>query len=136
MPARPDIRDEVPARRAGGGRCRDRGADDVEDLDVGVTRVHQLLSGAGPVDAVTNQARLYRRLFSCWGWGGSDVAVHVDPRAGRDIRPFEELQPAGDDVLVFHFSAYAPRLAAQLERPQRKLLVSHNITPARWFWEY
>ncbi len=43
--------------------------------------VHQLLSGAGPVDAVTNQARAYRRLFREWGWGGRDHAVHVDPRA-------------------------------------------------------
>ena len=39
-------------------------------------------------------------------------------------------------MLLFHYSAYAPRLAAQLERPQRKLLISHNITPAQWFWEY
>jgi glycosyltransferase involved in cell wall biosynthesis len=98
--------------------------------------VHQLLSGAGPVDAVTNQARAYRRLFSQWGWGGGDHAVYVDPRAGRDFGPLDHLAPAPDDVLLFHYSAYAPRLAAQLERPQRKLLVSHNVTPAEWFWDY
>ena len=98
--------------------------------------VHQLLSGAGPVDAVTNQARAYRRLFREWGWGGGDHAVHVDPRAGRDFSPLAKLAPGPDDVLLFHYSAYAPRLAEQLERPQRKLLISHNITPARWFWEY
>jgi len=97
-------------------------------------RVHQLLSGAGPVDAVTNQARAYRACFAGWGWGGGDHAVHVDPRAGRDFRPLDALDPAPDDVLVFHYSAYAPRLADQLERPQRKLLVFHNVTPARWFW--
>ena len=99
-------------------------------------KVHQLLSGAGPVDAVTNQARAYRRLFDRWGWGGGDHAVYVDPRAGGDFAPLEKLAPECDDVLLFHYSAYAPRLAAQLDRPQRKLLVSHNITPARWFWEY
>jgi glycosyltransferase involved in cell wall biosynthesis len=98
--------------------------------------VHQLLSGAGPVDAVTNQARAYRRLFDSWGWGGGDHAVHVDPRAGRDFAPLARLRPADRDVLLFHYSAYAPRLAEQLDRPQPKLLVSHNITPARWFWEY
>lgn len=98
--------------------------------------VHQLLSGAGPVDAVTNQARAYRRLFAEWGWGGGDHAVHVDPRVGRDVRPIDKLDPAPEDVLLFHYSAYAPRLAGWLERPNPKLLVSHNITPARWFWEY
>jgi glycosyltransferase involved in cell wall biosynthesis len=85
---------------------------------------------------VTNQARTYRRLFGEWGWGGSDHAVHVDPRAGRDFAALAKLDPGPDDVLLFHYSAYAPRLADQLSRPQRKLLVSHNITPARWFWEY
>lgn len=62
--------------------------------------------------------------------------MHVDPRAGKDFAPLAKLSPGPDDVLLFHYSAYAPRLAAQLSRPQRKLLVSHNITPARWFWEY
>ena len=99
-------------------------------------KVHQLLSGAGPVDAVTGQARAYRERFEAWGWGGGDHAVHVDPRAGRDFRPLSALRPDPDDVLLFHFSAYAPRLAEQLDRPQRKLLVSHNITPARWFWNH
>ena len=99
-------------------------------------RVHQLLSGAGPVDAVSNQARAYRRLFAEWGWAGGDHAVHVDPRAARDFAPLAALEPGRGDVLVFHYSAYAPRLAEQLDRPQPKLLVSHNITPARWFWEH
>lgn len=98
--------------------------------------VHQLLSGAGPVDAVTAQARAYRERFDAWGWGGADHAVYVDPRAGRGFRPLHALDPADDDVLLLHFSAYAPRLADQLARPQRKLLVSHNITPARWFWAH
>ena len=62
--------------------------------------------------------------------------MHVDPRAGKDFAPLAKLAPAADDVLLFHYSAYAPRLADQLARPQRKLLISHNITPARWFWEY
>ena len=98
-------------------------------------RVHQLLSGAGPVDAVTNQARACRRLFTEWGWGGGDHAVHVDPRAGRDFAGLGKLSPGPDDVLLFHFSAYAPKLAEWLDRPQPKLLISHNITPARWFWD-
>jgi glycosyltransferase involved in cell wall biosynthesis len=88
------------------------------------------------VDAVTNQARTFRRLFGEWGWGGSDHAVHVDPRVGKDFAPLAKLDPGPSDVLLFHYSAYAPRLADQLVRPQSKLLISHNITPAKWFWEY
>ena len=98
--------------------------------------VHQLLSGAGPVDAVTNQARAYRRLFGEWGWGGSDFAGAIDPRVGSDFAPLARARPAAGDLLLFHYSAYAPKLERFLALPQRKVLVSHNITPAHWFWDF
>lgn len=97
--------------------------------------VHQILSGAGPHDAVTNQARAFRRLFGEWGWGGGDHAVHIDPRV-RDVAPLRGLDAAPDDILLVHYSAYAPRLRRVLEMPQRTVLLSHNVTPARWFWDY
>lgn len=98
--------------------------------------VHQILSGAGPVDAVTSQARAFRRLFREYGWGGTDVAWHIDPRVAAHVHPLKTLQPRPDDLLLIHYSAYAPRLRALIEAPQRKVLLSHNVTPARWFWDY
>jgi len=98
--------------------------------------VHQVLSGAGPHDAVSNQARAFRALFQEWSWGGADVAAGIDPRVGRVFAPLAALDPAPGDTLLLHYSAYAPRLRAVLERPQRKVLLSHNVTPARWFWDY
>jgi glycosyltransferase involved in cell wall biosynthesis len=98
--------------------------------------VHQVLSGAGPVDAVTAQALAYRRLFTQWGWGGRDHAVSIDSRVGTGIRPFKALEPAPDDVLLLHYSAYAPKLRTLLELPNPKLMQYHNVTPARWFWGY
>ncbi len=98
--------------------------------------VHQVLSGAGPHDAVSNQARAFRALFAEWGWGGADVAAGIDPRVGRAFSPLGALAPAPGDTLLIHYSAYAPRLRAVLDRPQRKVLLSHNVTPARWFWDY
>ena len=97
--------------------------------------VHQVLSGAGPVDAVTNQALRWRARFSGWGWGGGDVAVHIDPRMDGRVRPLGALRPAPGDVVLLHFSAYAPKLASVLDGPARTLLLSHNVTPARWFWD-
>jgi glycosyltransferase involved in cell wall biosynthesis len=101
--------------------------------------VHQVLSGAGPVDAVTSQARAFRALFGSWGWGGDDVAVHIDPRMSGEVKSWRTLLGGGlgaDDTLLFHYSAYAPRLRHLLGLPQRKILLSHNVTPARWFWDY
>jgi glycosyltransferase involved in cell wall biosynthesis len=98
--------------------------------------VHQVLSGAGPYDAVTTQALAFRDLFKGWGWGGGDVAAEIDPRIGDRIAPLRTLHARDRDVLLVHYSAYAPKLRGVLELPQRKLLISHNITPARWFWDH
>jgi glycosyltransferase involved in cell wall biosynthesis len=98
--------------------------------------VHQLLSGAGPVDAVTGQAREYRRLFGRWGWGGEDRAAYLAPGLDGAVRPLAGFHPAPGDVLLLHYSAYAPKLQALLELPNPKLLVSHNVTPARYLWDH
>ena len=98
--------------------------------------VHQVLSGAGPYDAVTTQALMFRDLFAGWGWGGRDVAAEIDPRIGDRVAPLRTLHARDNDVLLVHYSAYAPKLRGVLELPQRKLLISHNITPARWFWDH
>jgi glycosyltransferase involved in cell wall biosynthesis len=94
-----------------------------------------VLSGAGPVDAVSRQALAFRERFAAWGWGGRDVAAFIDPRA-KGFEPLRALRPATHDVLLIHYSAYAPRLRAVLELPNRKLLLSHNVTPARWLWDH
>jgi glycosyltransferase involved in cell wall biosynthesis len=99
-------------------------------------QVHQVLSGAGPVDAVTTQALRWRERFTAWGWGGRDVAVHIDPRMNGDVRPLKELRPEPRDVLLIHYSAYAPKVRALLDLPNPTLLLSHNVTPARWFWDF
>ena len=101
-----------------------------------MTTVHQVLSGAGPVDAVTAQALAWRSRFASWGWGGMDVAAHIDPRMDGAVAPLRSFAPAPEDVVLIHFSAYAPRLRAVLDLPNRKVLLSHNVTPARWLWDH
>jgi glycosyltransferase involved in cell wall biosynthesis len=97
--------------------------------------VWQVLSGAGPVDAVSRQALAFRARFRGWGWGGRDVAAFIDPRA-KGFDPLRSLDPAPGDTLLIHYSAYAPRLRSVLDLPNRKLLLSHNVTPARWLWDH
>ncbi|MDQ3677164.1 MAG: glycosyltransferase family 4 protein [Actinomycetota bacterium] len=99
-------------------------------------RVHQVLSGAGAFDAVTEQALAFRRLFRAWGWGGGDVAASISPQVANEIAPLASLRPAERDILLIHYSGYAPRLRGALAFDNRKLLISHNITPARWFWDH
>jgi L-malate glycosyltransferase len=96
-----------------------------------LTTVHQVLSGAGPVDAVTQQAFRYQRLL-----GGDVYAAAIEPAVRSRVQPLKSLEPDAGDLLLFHYSAYAPRLEPLLELPQRKLLVYHNVTPAKYLWEH
>ena len=99
-------------------------------------RIHQLLSGAGPHDAITNEAVSFRARVLEWGWDGKDFAVHVAPGLNGHIRMLKRFKPKPDDVLLLHLSAGAPRLRELLALPNRKLLLYHNVTPAWWFWEH
>lgn len=98
--------------------------------------VHQVLSSAGPYDAVSVQARLWRSLLTERGYGGADFAAAVDPRARGHFAPLDRLRPGRGDLLAIRWSAYSPRLLRLLERPERKLLVYHNVTPPGYFWNH
>lgn len=101
-------------------------------------RVHQLLSGAGPVDAVTAQAQIYKSLMADWGMGGDIYAGIAEPPMDRRVRPAARLSDEirRDDAILIHYSAYSRHVSAALDLPNPKLLVYHNITPASYLWDY
>src|SRR5437763_8326743 len=97
--------------------------------------IHQVLSGAGPNDAITREALAFRSRFRDWAWGGGDHAARIAPGAAGDIAPLTRLRPRPGDVILIHHSARTPGLQELLALPNPKLLLYHNITPARWLWE-
>jgi L-malate glycosyltransferase len=98
-------------------------------------RVDQILCAAGPVDGVTGQALAYRRLLRGWGWSGEDYApVQAPGMPPGTIRPLHGLRPARSDAVILHYSGHAAGLERLLARAPRSLLVSHNVTPAHYFW--
>ena len=98
--------------------------------------VHQVLSGAGPHDAVTTEALVFRSHFHQWGWGGGDHAARIAPGVDGAISRLDRLRPRSGDVLLIHHSAGAPRLDELLALPNPKLLLYHNVTPATWLWDH
>jgi glycosyltransferase involved in cell wall biosynthesis len=99
-------------------------------------KVDQVLCAAGPVDAVTNQALACRRLFANWGWGGADYAEVIAPSMDRGrVRPLRTLPRPDGGVLLVHYSGYTPAIEPLVGNGRRTLLISHNITPAKYMWE-
>ncbi len=100
-------------------------------------KVSQILSAAGPVDAVTNQGLACRKLFDRWGWGGSDYSPVIASGLQRNLlRPLRDFKTADDEVVVLHYSGYVRELERLVGTHRRSLLISHNITPARYFWPH
>lgn len=98
--------------------------------------VHQVLSGAGPHDAITTEAVVFRSYFDRWGWGGSDHAERIAPGLNGSIAALAQLRPAAGDVLLIHHSAGARGTRELVSLPNRKLLLYHNVTPAPWLWDH
>lgn len=97
--------------------------------------VHQLLSGAGPRDAITTEALAFRRRFTEWGWGGGDHAFRIAPGSAGQFDSAQRLAPEPRDVVLLHHSAGWPQLSSVLDLCGAKLLLYHNVTPAAWLWE-
>ena len=106
-----------------------------------MTRIDQVLVSASPGDAVTDFARTLRRVLSAHV--RSEIfALHYDPRLAGEVGPLQEYAERGKprsarDVIVFHLSIGEPELARFLhERPERLVVVYHNISPSEPFRPY
>jgi glycosyltransferase involved in cell wall biosynthesis len=103
-------------------------------------RIDQVLVGASPGDAITNDAFELRALLR--DFGPSDIyARYYDASLAAEVHPLDAYQgrvEAGDDdVLCYHASIGEPDVMAFLRgRSERLVVVYHNISPAEGFRAY
>ncbi len=95
--------------------------------------VHQFLPACSPGDGIGKGAFYTRRLLRERGLHSEIFAVSIHPELADEVRPFEAYPGAADQVLLIHHGNGNP-VEEQLRRlPDQKVLVYHNITPARFF---
>jgi glycosyltransferase involved in cell wall biosynthesis len=94
-------------------------------------RVDQVLGSSAPFDAVTTQAFAYRETLAA---DGGVYAAEIARSGVPGVKLLDALPADGDALLIVHYTGYVPGMRVLLEHPARKLLVYHNITPARYFW--
>jgi glycosyltransferase involved in cell wall biosynthesis len=100
-------------------------------------RIDQVVIGAAVGDAVTEAARLTRDALRL-AVPSELYAVHRDGRLSAEVQLLDRYPAATetsyDDVIVFHVSiGEAGIIDWLLHRPERVILVYHNITPAPFF---
>lgn len=103
--------------------------------------IHQLLVSASPGDAITNAALELRALLR--RVGPSEIfARYYDPSLAGDVLPLTRYAKGRtphpeDNVLLFHASIGEPELFSFMcERPERLVLMYHNISPPEPFQPY
>lgn len=97
--------------------------------------IHQIVVAASPGDAVTNAALGFQQLLQRVG-PSMVYARYIDPRLDGQIFPLDVYEGGAnpDDLLVYHVSIGEPEVVQfLLGRPERLVLVYHNITPPEYF---
>lgn len=96
----------------------------------------QLVAGFRAGDAISNAALLMRDVFRGWGCR-SDILVQrssVTPDFRDDTLPLEAAEKLGpDDITILHLSIGHRINLLFKELKCRKVIVYHNITPAKYF---
>lgn len=97
--------------------------------------VHQLIIGSSSRDAITNMALNLRDALADKYEAGVYSYFAPDHTTNGQVHHISEM-PIGtaDDVLVYHSSFGIKDLTIQLlQRPERLVIVYHNITPAKYY---
>jgi glycosyltransferase involved in cell wall biosynthesis len=105
-------------------------------------QIHQVLVSASPGDAITNAAFEIRDLLR--QAGPSEIfAHHIHPGIADDVVKLDYYGQHGsggrprNDVLLYHASIGDPEVHGFItERPERLVLVYHNISPSSAFATY
>jgi glycosyltransferase involved in cell wall biosynthesis len=102
-----------------------------------VQALHQFVGGFAGTDAVSNQARAMRTIFRSWGLKSEIFceARRIQPQLRSDIRDISQWNadsPPGDMVFL-HLSTGSIVNDVFSRLQCRKVIMYHNITPARFF---
>ena len=93
--------------------------------------LHQLIAAAAPADAVTNQARTWRRVLAAHGVDGEIYAEHVHPELAGEVRPLGRFSPEAPGAVLLRYSIWSAAVERARQVPRARLgLLYHNITPA------
>lgn len=99
-------------------------------------RAHQLTYGAMFGDAISNHMLEIDARLRAWGYQTDMFAQYVAPEMIGRVRSDGEYTAyldAAEDLLIYHYSIYTPNVRFFQAARGRRILIYHNITPARFF---
>jgi glycosyltransferase involved in cell wall biosynthesis len=98
--------------------------------------VNQWLPAAHRGDAIGEGALRLRALLRGMGHRSDLYALTMDDDLDGDVRPFEDPESRRGDLTILHFALPSPMTDALARVPGGRILLYHNVTPARYFAAY
>ena len=99
--------------------------------------IHQLVAGFSRGDAISNEARVMRRLFQSWGFESGIFCERkrILPELRGESQDLEDLraQCGAEDAVLLHLSIGSAANELFPVLPGRKAILYHNITPPEYF---
>lgn len=95
--------------------------------------VNQWLQAAHAGDAVGDNARALRELIRAQGHESEIYALTIEEGLAHEIKPWTDPASRSGDVTFLHFTLPSPMTDAIARLPGTRVLVYHNVTPARFF---
>ena len=95
--------------------------------------VNQWLQAAHAGDAVGDNARALRELIRAQGHESEIYALTIEEGLQHEIQPWTDPASRSGDVTLLHFTLPSPMTEAIARLPGTRVLVYHNVTPARFF---
>ena len=104
----------------------------------GRRRADQLLAGFAEGDAISHEAIRLRNTLRTLGYD-SDIFVdprHITPAIRSSCQSLLDYRGRADDLCLYHYGISSPATDVFRGAPGRRILIYHNITPARFFKGY
>jgi glycosyltransferase involved in cell wall biosynthesis len=95
--------------------------------------IHQFHAGTAYGDAVTNAMFFTQGLLQDLGFQSKIYAEHIPRELASKVFRYDKYRPHSGQALLVHHSMGHDRTDWILANPDPKLLVYHNITPAKYF---
>ncbi len=99
-------------------------------------KIHQLVSGFRPGDAISHNALSIQHCFKSELKVESNIyseSQHVDDAFKSYCMDYQMLNPHLEEVIFLHYSIDTPITDYFLKLNCRKVLIYHNVTPAKYF---
>jgi glycosyltransferase involved in cell wall biosynthesis len=99
--------------------------------------IHQLSSGFGYGDAISNHALALRALLRSWGYTSEIYARWIEAKVAPQCRRIQDYAPTPGSIAIYHYSIGADEVSRRfLDHPGKRMLIYHNITPHQFFERY